>query len=328
MNRTTGFHTVMLLACLIAVLALANYSPVLTYVQAVKSRTFESAQAFDSRNASEQLLGWLEAEAVKLRIEPIDALNDRVWKAIPGYNGREADVLATHKLALSTGWLPGSTDPVPWVFKELEPRKQLKDIQLQPIYRGNPAKPMVALMINVAWGEEYLAPMLKMLEEEGVHATFFFDGTWLSKHMDLAKQIKEAGHELSNHAYTHPSMSKLNYERQLAEISKTETLLKQLEANNSWFAPPSGDFNATTVRAAYDLGLRTVLWTLDTVDWKKPTPSDIVTRIEAGVSPGTLILMHPTASAQGALAGIIKVIKQKGYTPGTVSATLSSSRID
>ncbi|MBO9600483.1 MAG: hypothetical protein J7559_22015, partial [Cohnella sp.] len=43
--------------------------------------------------------------------------------------------------------------------------------RLLPIYRGNPAKPMVSLMINVAWGDEYLMPMLDTLKAANVHAS-------------------------------------------------------------------------------------------------------------------------------------------------------------
>jgi probable sporulation protein (polysaccharide deacetylase family) len=214
------------------------------------------------------------------------------------------------------------------VYQDLKPKVGLGDLPLQPIYRGNSAKPMVALMINVAWGDEYLQGMLDILKEADVKATFFFDGSWLASHLDLARSIIAQGHEVSNHGYTHPNMSQMSNERQRLEIGRTEELLKKIGARNEWFAPPSGDYDERTVKIASEYGLRTVLWTLDTLDWMKPSPSTIVNKVSKKVGPGTLILMHPTESSQGALRGMIMVIQTKGYLLGTVSETLSSDRVE
>lgn len=298
--------------------------PLAPFVDAVKLRSSETAAV------SEPLKGiglkeWIEAEAGARRIEPSDAVIDRVWKAIPGYNGREVDVNATYARAKALGVLPGSAD-FPWVYRELAAKVGLDDLPYMPIYRGNPAKPAVGLMINVAWGDEYLTRMLATLDREKVKATFFFDGSWLAKHKELAAEMMAKGHELSNHAYTHPAMSKLSMQSQREEIGKTEALLKELGAGNKWFAPPSGDYDASTVRAASEFGLRTVLWTIDTIDWKNPPSSAVVAKIASRVGPGNLILMHPTKASDGALSGIIEAIRAKGYAPGTVSETLSPRR--
>lgn len=136
------------------------------------------------------------------------------------------------------------------------------------------------------------------------------------------------GHEMENHAYTHPNMSTLSRARATAEIQKTQMLLKEsLGVTNQWFAPPSGDFDQETVEIAAALGLKTVLWTLDTVDWRKPSPESVVAKISAKAEPGTLVLMHPTASTSKALRGMIRAVKAKGLRLGTVSQTLSPDRI-
>lgn len=266
----------------------------------------------------------IEEEAAKRRIAPIDARLDRVWKAIPGYNGLEVDVERTYRQMLSA---PREA-PIRFVYREVPPKVQLADLGVHPIYRGNPEKPMVALMINVAWGNEYLEPMLKILDKEKVKATFFLDGSWLKKNEDAARNIQSHGHEMSNHAYSHPDMSKLDRQAAYMQIAKTEKLLQStLNVTNSWFAPPSGDYNGMTVKVAAEQGLRTVLWTLDTVDWRHPPAGSIINKIKSRVSAGTLILMHPTDSSSSALEGMIAAIKAKGLALGTVSETLSSDRV-
>jgi probable sporulation protein (polysaccharide deacetylase family) len=325
LNRKTTTRIGVMLFSLIVVLLAGTYGPLEPFVHAVKTQ--KTITSYSSNiPAEDSLLDWIKAEADKQMRPPIDAVVDRVWKAIPGYNGRIVDIQATYHKAKIMGSIREADKVFPWVYQEVQPKVALKDLPLQPLYRGNSAKPMVAFMINVAWGDEYLLPILDILKENDVKATFFLDGTWLSKHKEMAKSILTQGHELSNHAYSHPNMSQLSSTRQREEIGKTEALLKELGVENIWFAPPSGDYNARTVEIASEYGLRTVLWTLDTLDWTKPEPSGVVAKISKQVEAGHLILMHPTAASQHALTGMIKGIRAKGYLLGTVSQTLSPDR--
>ncbi|THF81217.1 polysaccharide deacetylase family protein [Cohnella fermenti] len=335
MRVTSPLVPAAMLLCLVAILAAGRYGPVSEYVRQVKNGP-SATIAFDNDNPNASgLKQWIVSEAKKRYEAPVNAVVDRVWKAIPGYSGREVDIEATYEQALGQGYREaggggGAGDGAfPWVYKELKPSVSLRDLPASPIYRGNSHKPMVGLMINVAWGEEYLPSILQTLDEEKVKATFFFDGSWLAKHADIARDIVQRGHEASNHAYTHPNMSTLGAARQRQEIAKTEGLLTtKLGVNNRWFAPPSGDFNQTTVDIAREQGLQTVLWTLDTIDWKKPPASQVIDKVSARASAGTLILMHPTQTTKDALKGMIRVLRSKGLTPGTVSETLSEERIE
>lgn len=309
------------------VLFIASATDVGTYIQERRSElVMTEAFQTDSIDALEHdpLMQRIVAEAKQHEIAPVNARIDRVWKAIPGYNGVGVDIEQTYE---ANKGKPEQGE-LKWVLREVKPEISLRDLEPQPIYRGNPNKQMVALMINVAWGNEFIAPMLTVLQEEKVKATFFLDGSWLSKNPDAAKEIQADGHELENHAYTHPNMSELSAGLQSQQIEKTKRLLKEtLGVENKWFAPPSGDFNALTVRTAHAHGLATVLWTLDTVDWKKPAPSAILQKVRSKVEAGTLILMHPTSSSSRALQDMIRIIKSKGLHPGTVSDTLSEQRL-
>lgn len=324
-------------AFLVILVILSKVQMLDDYVDSLKLLTLGGEVAYLSSNHAEELevdtlpspkgkdAEWLEqlrADAEKLRVAPIDARVDPVWKAIPGYNGKELDMEKSLELTKQTG-------TIQHVFKEVSPRVSLQDLGAHPVYKGNPQKPVVSFMINVAWGNEFIPTMLETLRQEQVKATFFFDGSWLKKHMDIAKQIAEDGHELSNHAYSHKNMSELSRAQAIEEISKTEVLLKEgLGVDNQLFAPPSGDYDEETVKIAHELGLQTVLWTLDTVDWKKPQPDWIVRKITNHVEPGSLILMHPTESSSKALLAMIKNIKNKGLELVTVSELLSPKRVE
>lgn len=257
---------------------------------------------------------------------PIEPKIDKIWKLIPGYNGLIVDKEATLKLA-RTNKLKTQNE-IHYIWKEVEPRIQLGELGYYPIYRGNPRKPEVSFMVNVAWGTEHIDQILNIFKENQVKATFFLDGSWIKKNPDIARKIVAEGHELGNHAYSHPQMSRLSVERIKQEIVKTEELIFTITNQSSkYFAPPSGDFDQRVVDIAGDLHLQTVLWTLDTVDWKKPSPETIINRIIPKLDNGHLILMHPTKSTVEALPILIREAKKKGLKIGTVKETLSTKRI-
>jgi probable sporulation protein (polysaccharide deacetylase family) len=266
----------------------------------------------------------IRIEAQKRKINAIDAKVDRVWQAIPGYNGLEVDISKT----LEINKPPNLDQPIRFVYKEIKPKVDINQLGAYAIYKGNPHKPMVSLLINVAWGDEFIPSMLKVLNKENVHATFFFDGSWLLKHLDTAEQISKAGHELSNHAYSHKNMSELSREKAISEIVKTQQLLEtKLGVKNTLFAPPSGDFDEETVQIAHQLHLKTILWSIDTLDWMKPSPYTIIQKVKNRLEPGAMILMHPTEASSLALESIIKEVKQRGFVVGTVSELISSDRV-
>jgi probable sporulation protein (polysaccharide deacetylase family) len=242
---------------------------------------------------------------------PIDARLDRVWQAIPEYNGSSLDV----EKSLRAG------EPI---YVEKAPNVTLKDLGAHPIFRGNPQKPAVAFMVNVAWGNEYLPTMLDIFREHDIQSTFFLDGKWLKKNREWAARILSEGHELANHGFSHRNMSRLSEAEVEQELLRTEEQLQAVGVfNNRLFAPPSGDFDSTTVEIAARHQLFTVLWTLDTVDWRNPPATQIVDKISRQLAPGMLVLMHPTKSSVAALSDMIRAAKEKKLKPMTVSQLLS-----
>ncbi|ANE48968.1 hypothetical protein SY83_16290 [Paenibacillus swuensis] len=299
--------------------------PVGQYAELVKSRKGDAVNAslFTADPAADPLMVRIQAEAAKRAEKPVNARVDPVWKAIPAYNGVQVDIHQTYRINKEKS----NHEELQLVYREIPAAVQLEHLPPNPVYKGNPRKPMVSLMINVAWGDEYIPSMLKSLEDANVKATFFLDGSWLKSHEETARTIMAAGHELSNHAYSHKDMSKISNALANLEISKTEVLLKKLGIQNKLFAPPSGDFDEETVRIAYSMKLQTILWTLDTVDWQKPSPESVIHKITTRVEAGSMILMHPTEASSKALPAMIKGIKGKGYVLGTVSELLSPQRV-
>lgn len=191
------------------------------------------------------------------------------------------------------------------------------------IYRGNLERMEMAFGINVAWGEEHIPDILEILRTYGVKATFFFVGTWVEKFPELAREIAEAGHEIGNHGYKHAHVASLNKEQLKALIKENESLLLQTVARTSnLFAPPYGEVNEFIAKTAAEIGYTTVMWTIDTVDWKKPSYQQIVNKVIENAQPGAIVLMHPVEPTVQALPVIIEGLKKEGYGLVPVSLLL------
>lgn len=317
MNRKKTIQIILVIALTFAIYRIADTEPVSQYVSSVKNDV-------EPTHEQEQLKEKIAKLADKHRENPENARIDTIWKAIPGYNGLEVDIEKTYEKVKEKGTVTEEN----LQFRQIPPAVSLEDLDPAPIYRGNPKKPMVSFMVNVAWGNEYLPSILDTFDRYHIQTTFFLDGSWLKKNADLAEEIMKRGHEIGNHAYSHPNMSRLSAQQITNEIVSTNKLIEQtLGVRAHLFAPPSGDYNQQVVMIANRLGMKTILWTLDTVDWRKPKPETIIQRLQPQLENGSLILMHPTASSAAALPQLIEAAQKKGLLPGKVSELLSSSRI-
>ncbi len=305
---------------LIAILTILAVENPLTskYVTSLKQTGFEVSYSVDD------LRMIIEEEADKRRADPQDAKIDPVWKATPGYNGVMIDV----KASLNKMKKDKTFDEDKLVYKQISPKVHLADLPSSPIYRGHPDKPMASLIINVAWGNEYIPDMLATLKKHHVYATFFLEGRWVQHNPEMAKMIVDAGHEVGNHSFSHPNMEILSSAKVKEEIQKTSQMIKATTGEEvKWFAPPSGSYRDEVVKIADNLNLKTIMWSVDTIDWQKPDPQILIDRVMRKMHKGAIVLMHPTASTANALNSLILQIKDREIRLGTVTSLLKEERI-
>ncbi|MBS7262622.1 MAG: polysaccharide deacetylase family protein [Eubacteriales bacterium] len=188
-----------------------------------------------------------------------------------------------------------------------------------PIYQGDGTSKRMAFMCNVYWGNEYIEPILEILKEYGVRITFFIGGTWARDNDELLRAIAAAGHEIGNHGYYHYDHSRLSEQKSLDNIARNHELIRdRLGVEMNLFAPPSGAFTSATVGQAESLGYRTILWSIDTIDWRDTDPDLLIRRVWEKRRAGALVLMHPTAQTVKALAVLIRDLLADGYELTTV----------
>lgn len=190
----------------------------------------------------------------------------------------------------------------------------------EPIYRGKADSKKIAFACNVYWGNEVLPRMLEIFDKNNITITFFVGGSWAEKYPDLLKLIYEKGHEIGNHGYKHLNHKNLTLEQNKEEITKAEKAIeKVLKIKTKLFAPPYGEYNKQTLEAAKELGYHTIIWTIDTIDWKEPGKEYIIKKVNKNAKNGAIVLMHPKEDTIKALPELIAKLQEKGFKITSVS---------
>ena len=190
-------------------------------------------------------------------------------------------------------------------------------------YGGDENGNCVTLTFNVYEGTEIVEQILDILDEHGAKATFFIGGAWADDNIDCVREIYRRGHELGSHGYFHKDHSKMSYEANLEEIRPSVKLLEMICGQKiTLFAPPSGAFAENTINACVELGLKVIMWSRDTIDWRDKDVSLIVNRATLNLNSGEIILMHPKEQTVKALPTILNYIREHGLTADTVSRNL------
>ncbi|WP_256941127.1 polysaccharide deacetylase family protein [Bacillus sp. EAC] len=318
-NRRNQLKTIALLMALIIAVFVVNNQYTNRFISGITESTSVASGKTDP------LYEEIKMKATSYEIAPKDAYIDKVWKAIPGYNGLNVDIESSYKKMKKQG----KFNEKKLVFKEVSPKVHLKDLQPSPVYKGNPDKPMVAFTINVAWGNEYIPRMLEVLKKHNAQATFFLEGRWVKNNPTVAQLISAANQEIGNHSYTHPDMARLGTDAISNEIQKTNSIiLATTDKKVEWFAPPSGSFRDEVIKIVSNLGLSTIMWTADTIDWQKPPKEVIINRVMKKVENGTIVLMHPTAPTSEALDELLTKIEASGRKVVNISTLLDEKRYD
>ncbi len=192
-----------------------------------------------------------------------------------------------------------------------------KEDRLLPIYAVETEEKKVAISFDAAWGADDTDTLISILKEYNVPATFFVVGEWVDKYPEEVKRLSDAGHDVMNHSATHPYMTKLNKEKMIEELNTCNEKIAAITGKTpTLFRPPYGDYNNSVISTVESIGMKTIQWDVDSLDWKdSATPDNIVTRVTSKVKNGSIVLFHNDADhTPEALPIILKKLLDDGYT--------------
>lgn len=175
----------------------------------------------------------------------------------------------------------------------------------------------VALTFDDGPDPKVTRQILETLQKHDAKATFFMLGSRVEYYPDIVNEMKEAGHELGNHTWTHADLTKLGAERIVKEIDKTSAIIEEVTGQKvEAFRPPYGAVNDSVHNMT---GLPIILWDVDTLDWKYRDPVRILQVVKKNVKDGSIILMHDIhQSTADGLDAVLSYLKNEGYDFVTV----------
>jgi peptidoglycan-N-acetylglucosamine deacetylase len=198
-------------------------------------------------------------------------------------------------------------------------RKESTPAPAAPVSTGLPAVPdpgekVIYLTFDDGPDGRYTPKILAALRKYDARATFFVVGTMLQNNRKIAEQIVEQGSTIANHTWDHKSLQGVSREEFRSVVGRTQDLMGDL--GTKCLRPPYGASDANTESYAREMSLTVWKWSIDTIDYRKPSPDTIAERA-AAAGPGSVILMHDgggdRSNTVAAVPMILERLKAKGY---------------
>jgi len=212
-----------------------------------------------------------------------------------------------------------------YLYLSLEPMAVLADsyYPLQTkfpdtiIYKVETNEKIIALTFDDGPDNVYTPKVLDVLKKHGVQATFFLLGARVEKYPEVVKRIDEEQHEIGNHTFWHPELTKTGVENMKFEIEKSDKAITSvLREKPELFRAPYGSLTEEMVQTLPDLGYKAVGWSIDSEDWKGLSKEEIKQQVINSLHPGSIVLMHSVGDVEGTVEAVdelIPYLKSLGY---------------
>ena len=165
-------------------------------------------------------------------------------------------------------------------------------------------------------GPTELTPLfLDLLNRYEVKAIFFCIGRQIAQYPQIVQRIKEEGHLIGNHTYSHiPQNCFASTAAMTQEIQRTDALLAQLGIVTPYFRPPYGVTNPHIASAARRTGKRVIGWDIRSLDTVIKDETRLWSQVLSKLAQGNIILMHDTSPRTlRLLERLLKYLKENDY---------------
>jgi peptidoglycan-N-acetylglucosamine deacetylase len=194
------------------------------------------------------------------------------------------------------------------------------------VSRGSPRKREVALTFDDGPGP--LTPhFVRTLRHLRAPATFFIVGQQLNSFENGLREEVRAGFPIGDHTEQHADLARLRPGLQAKQVRDAALRIRSYGVPYPrLFRPPSGAFDAATLRVLRAQRMLAVLWTIDTGDYTRPGTRAILERAVQGAKPGAIILMHDgggdRSQTLAAVPAIVHRLRARGFKLVTVPQML------
>jgi|GEM_PF-1092735 len=257
--------------------------------------------------------------------QPVDETAEEAGEALgdePGLEpgtGKQADPEKAADPSVTEGEEAKTNEPaVPSQPGKPAPSQQNQAVQTQM----TTAKKVVYLTFDDG-PSKYTSQIVDILNEKGIHATFFMIGNQLSGNEKTVKNAAQAGNYIGMHSMTHDkdtlykSGSSAKF---LKEYKREQAMIEKITGTAPWLIrAPYGSHPYIGKSFRDDIAAARFKmwdWTVDSKDWNySGKPERIIQEVKRQVHRDTeVILMHEKAQTVRALPEIISVLQKKGYS--------------
>jgi peptidoglycan/xylan/chitin deacetylase (PgdA/CDA1 family) len=165
---------------------------------------------------------------------------------------------------------------------------------------------------------EITEPLLDLLARHRVQATFFVVGQSAGARPEVLARMVGEGHEVGNHSWDHARLPQVAVDEVREQLIRTSAAIETATARKPrLFRPPYGQTTMKIRAIAAELGMQTMLWDVDTEDFRLPGAEAISGRILAA-RRGDVVLLHDGRGPRAqTLDGVGRALAQVAVTRGS-----------
>jgi peptidoglycan/xylan/chitin deacetylase (PgdA/CDA1 family) len=187
---------------------------------------------------------------------------------------------------------------------------------------------LVALTFDDGPARRTTDRLVDILQRNQVPATFFEIGSHVQALPAISRRVHRAGFQIGNHTWDHPPLTTLRGRAIRHEITTTTQALRAAGTESVHLVrPPYGDVNGRVRRIIASMGLKPVLWTIDSNDWRGGSTKQVTRSVLGQLRKHheNIVLQHDGVTNSPASVRAVPRIIRKAKARGYCFATLDSS---
>ena len=174
----------------------------------------------------------------------------------------------------------------------------------------------IAISFDDGPASNYTTEILQVLKQDNIKATFFCIGNRIAGNENVLKKIKEDGHIIGNHSYSHHFWFDIfSSQKMLDDLKKMDQETERVTGMvPKLFRPPYGVTNPNLKKAIIKGNYTPVGWSVRSMDTVIRNEKKLLDKVKRSLKPGAVFLFHDTSKTTvNILPEFIREVKNNGY---------------